>query len=1047
METRVIFRLDDGDFRQGFDRVTLEIDRGQTDRPSKNAQLQGRLPSAPDLPSLYQQWQSHCQTLLNSPLWSGSRGFKQGQVTNVSVQEFDRCTHHLRQRLNQWLHLENFHGTAAELVQQIRGEPDTEIHLAIQTGQIRSPEIRNIIHRLPWHWWEIFGDRHPLEFTFSLTNTPASNIQSKTLATSARLRRVKILSILGESQDINVKADQKLIAELRTKGASPVFLMQPSRDEFMQLWDESWDILCFSGHSESDRDGQTGWLAINAQEQISIEELKPALRTARSQGLQLIIFNSCDGLGLAQALSNMGLPDLVIWREAVPDRVAQQFLHYFLQSFVMDKSLYTAMREAREKLQLTIERYLPGVTGLPAIVQNSPEAPLTWTQIRRTGGRISGANWSAATPESRRAAENRQILLNKVNNFWIKKVLESSLQNQFRIELGLEEQFDAIALPCQMAWETAEQHRRILPRGTRVIDKFDELGTGRTLLILGEPGSGKTTALLELARDLLMDAQSEVTLPIPVVLNLSSWGSNPRTKTLVQWLVEELDKQYQVPQIQGKTWVEQQKLLLLLDGLDEVKVTQRERCLKAINDFIQAQGCTEMVVCSRFHDYHDLSEKLRCQAAIYLQPLTPEHIHSYFEQAGSELANLKTLWQDDDTLQELATNPLMLNIMMIAYQGLSVTDLPQMNSLVERRRHLFDAYITRMFNRRGVSQIYSKERSLHWLTVLAQQMLQESQTIFLIERMQPSTWLKPDAQYLTYNVEVRLLVGFIGGLASSLHFSTQVTDESMKLLLLLLPGIVAGVAAGITSTIIPGLISGFVFVLIVLLIAEPYIRSEIVELMELLSPVLIDGAILGLFLNLIPQEIRIVDTIKWSWRRARKYSLIGLVCGVAYVLIRLSLTSRYYLTNGFHYILVELLVFMVIAGLFGGLDKGNEIDKSSIPNQGIWRSAINTTILCAIGIPIGTMFGWIYARNQIEEAISIGLAVGLLAGLGGGQFSGLVLIQHFTLRVILWWNHYIPWNYARFLDYAAERIFLKKVGGGYIFIHRSILEHFASISK
>jgi DNA polymerase III delta subunit len=611
-------------------------------------------------------------------------------------------------------------------------------------------------------------------------------------------------------------------------------------------------------------------------------------------------------------------------------------------------------------------------------------------------------------------------LLNKINNFWIKKVLESSLQNQFRIELGLEEQFDAIALPCQMAWETAEQHRRILPRGTRVIDKFDELGTGRTLLILGEPGSGKTTALLELARDLLMDAQSEVTLPIPVVLNLSSWGMNPRTKTLVQWLVEELDKQYQVPQIQGKTWVEQQKLLLLLDGLDEVKVTQRERCLKAINDFIQAQGCTEMVVCSRFHDYHDLSEKLRCQAAIYLQPLTPEHIHSYFEQAGSELANLKTLWQDDDTLQELATNPLMLNIMMIAYQGLSVTDLPQMNSLVERRRHLFDAYITRMFNRRGVSQIYSKERSLHWLTVLAQQMLQESQTIFLIERMQPSTWLKPDAQYLTYNVEVRLLVGFIGGLASSLHFSTQVTDESMKLLLLLLPGIVAGVAAGITSTIIPGLISGFVFVLIVLLIAEPSIRSEIVEFMELLSPVLIDGVILGLFLNLIPQEIRTVDTIRWSWRRSRKYALVGLACGIAYVSIRLGLTSRYYTTNGFHYIFIELFVFLLIAGLLGGLDKGNEIDKSSIPNQGIWRSAINTTILCAIGIPIGTMFGWIYARNQIEEAISIGLAVGLLAGLGGGQFSGLVLIQHFTLRVILWWNHYIPWNYARFLDYAVN---------------------------
>lgn len=38
----------------------------------------------------------------------------------------------------------------------------------------------------------------------------------------------------------------------------------------------------------------------------------------------------------------------------------------------------------------------------------------------------------------------------------------------------------------------------------------------------------------------------------------------------------------------------------------------------------------------------------------------------------------------------------------------------------------------------------------------------------------------------------------------------------------------------------------------------------------------------------------------------------------------------------------------------------------------------------------------------------------------------------------------IPWNYVKFLDYAAERILLRKVGGGYIFIHRMLLEHFAA---
>lgn len=72
-----------------------------------------------------------------------------------------------------------------------------------------------------------------------------------------------------------------------------------------------------------------------------------------------------------------------------------------------------------------------------------------------------------------------------------------------------------------------------------------------------------------------------------------------------------------------------------------------------------------------------------------------------------------------------------------------------------------------------------------------------------------------------------------------------------------------------------------------------------------------------------------------------------------------------------------------------------------------------------------------------------GLAIGLVFGLifGGGK----ACIQHFVLRRILYRKGYTPWNYARFLDYAAERIFLQKVGGGYIFIHRLLLEHFAQM--
>jgi hypothetical protein len=62
--------------------------------------------------------------------------------------------------------------------------------------------------------------------------------------------------------------------------------------------------------------------------------------------------------------------------------------------------------------------------------------------------------------------------------------------------------------------------------------------------------------------------------------------------------------------------------------------------------------------------------------------------------------------------------------------------------------------------------------------------------------------------------------------------------------------------------------------------------------------------------------------------------------------------------------------------------------------------------------------------------------------MGGGACA-----EHLTLRVVYWWDGCMPWNYTRFLDWATEHLFLQKVGGGYIFIHRSLLEHFAQLEK
>ncbi|PSB01189.1 hypothetical protein C7B64_19675, partial [Merismopedia glauca CCAP 1448/3] len=736
MEKLAILTIGDGNFEQGFDRITLALyEDGEITQPP-SYRFSGQLPPSA-IPQLYQQWQKQYQGKVRA-------AFKSGKTRSSMVEDAQQ----LSDRLNQWL--EPF----TELVSQtLQLTPPDEIRLIVQTHQVTDEKTQKHLHQLPWHEWKL-ARNCPTEAAICFIPLNAQKLQNKEETEDRqRIRRVKVLGILGDSKDLDLETDRQIVQTLRGKGGSYSFLDCPKTADLVNIWDKRWDIICFSGHSKSAENAQTGFLFINHQETLDITELRNALTTARNQGLKLVIFNSCDGLGLAKAIADLNIPYTIVWREPVPDLVAQRFLSHLLQSFTTGKSLNQSMREAREKLQLEgVEKQYPGVTRSPVICQNSATESLTWNGLQgRTGGRIAGESWNKASQTSAEDYKFRQILLNKVRNYWVKGVLEKSLYNQVLIQLGLEQHIDAVEHPWRMAWETSDslEQTYILPVGTRIIDQFDELGKGRTLLILGEPGSGKTITLLELARDLITDAEEDETLPMPVVFNLSTWGSEKRVKTFVDWLVEELRRGYQVSKALAKKWIENQELLLLLDGLDEVKAERRDSCLNAINQFCQEFGNTEIVVCSRIKDYNALSNKLKFQGAIYLQALNQQQIDRYLNQAGKDLTAVRRLLKEDEAMRELSTTPLMLNIMFLAYHRMSVEELPRMQSIEERRKHLFDAYIQRMFERRQKNPKYSIKQSLRWLIYLAQKMVQESQTIFYVENMQP-TWLSNELSKRIY---------------------------------------------------------------------------------------------------------------------------------------------------------------------------------------------------------------------------------------------------------------------------------------------------------
>ena len=96
---------------------------------------------------------------------------------------------------------------------------------------------------------------------------------------------------------------------------------------------------------------------------------------------QLTIFNSCDGLGLAYELEQLHIPQSIVMREPVPDRVAQEFLKQFLSTFAAGESLAVAVRLARESLQ-GLEGEFPAASWLPIVFQNPAIPSLKWQALQ-----------------------------------------------------------------------------------------------------------------------------------------------------------------------------------------------------------------------------------------------------------------------------------------------------------------------------------------------------------------------------------------------------------------------------------------------------------------------------------------------------------------------------------------------------------------------------------------------------------------------------------------------------------------------------------------
>lgn len=350
--------------------------------------------------------------------------------------------------------------------------------------------------------------------------------------------------------------------------------------------------------------------------------------------------------------------------------------------------------------------------------------------------------------------KQRKTLINKVKDFWIEGFLTPSLYFNTAIDTNIDRPSGQVLRPL----DNLEVIPFDIDESYEVVEKTDitgQINDGNTLLILGEPGSGKTIALLQLAEKLIARTEQNTERPIPVVFNLSSWN---KKQSFEEWLIEELKDKYQVPKVWSEPWIKEQQLTLLLDGLDEVKAEHRNACVRAINKFIASNHLeTEIIICSRVNDYEALSERLLLSSVICIQPLSRQQLLDFLENADDSLLGLKTVIEQDEAIAQFARTPLILNMMTWTYQGWSTEQCYyQFRIREDYELNLFESYIEKNLNREEIKQKYPKEKVLYWLGWLAEIMVNESKIIFLIEKMQP-TLLQSQGERISYRISNFLL--------------------------------------------------------------------------------------------------------------------------------------------------------------------------------------------------------------------------------------------------------------------------------------------------
>ena len=656
---------------------------------------------------------------------------------------------------------------------------------------------------------------------------------------------------------------------------------------------------------------------------------------------------------------------------------------------------------------------------------------------------------------------------------------EQKLDERFEITLEV-----SLDLNSSRSFKVKEQFVKNPNEGAAIVIINKAFAEEGRLLIVGNPGMGKTVLLLKLASNLLDKIDEkikerekhqpgepdhkfpQIIEPFPVIFNLASWSE--RYEKFEDWLIARLISSQGLSRAFATTLLRQGRIIFLLDGLDELArnedektaVEKRAACLKSLNQYLQRGR--RVVICCRLAEFVHMQEATRqvapVSAVIKICDLTEDQILIALSQARdmeenrASSANLLTILKDNSHSQFLTAlrTPFYFTTALEVFdqQVIQEKDFPK--DVRELKKYLIDKFVERKLASTPNPNDFEPQKTVAWLKWLAQLLESKQSITFELADLQP--------KYLLKEWSYRLGIGWVFGLVVGMGFSLIPTLRSIlqndlrdSLALGLVTGLSAGLVRGLEVGLREGLIRGMTFGLSVGVVGGLVFGLAIGFNIGLVGA-LVGGLVFGLggalASRLVGNEILTEDIVRLDftkllklrfWVKTLSHSMgvglgIGLVTGL-YSGLRGGLFGG--LSGALIVGFVSSLVRLKNINSYAGLENPYQRIKGGL--------RVN---LFTYGFLISVIIALLFfiSRLNLGDSVTKTLTC-ILISLLVIYFHLLFftpLLKHSILRLCFYLEGSTPIRYATFLDYATDLRVLEKDGGQWRFRHQNLQEYFAN---